>query len=442
MKRRSYLCIAVAALALTMLLASCANENPHDSNTTPIAGTSPAADTTPAATDTVTDAPTVLSVVADSATEFTILRPEKAGSNVISAAVNLRKAIEERTGATLNIVTDWVRPGTEADQSKPEIIIGACERDVSVGLYDSLEPRSFIIQVSGNKLIICGQTEKLTLQAVDYFIENYVNSSFATATSLSLPLDLNDHRDNVKFDMTQLINKNDSYTTTYEKLFDINNVDGYKIMQGGCTDGRYLYMAMENQTFPEGSHHSYIYKYDIATMKQVARSEALPLDHSNDICYNPDTGLLVVVHNAPNRNKISFVDPDTLTVTETRIIGFEIFAISYCQERQQYVIGLSHGQNFAILDTDFKRVFLCTVNSTGYTTQGMECDNDFIYFVQYNQNVIMIYDWEGNLVKRVDMTLTGVEPENICLVDDTFYIGCNNSKWTGGIVYSLKIVKQ
>ena len=72
----------------------------------------------------------------------------------------------------------------------------------------------------------------------------------------------------------------------------------------------------------------------------------------------------------------------------------------------------------------------------------MECDNDFIYFVQYNQNVIMIYDWEGNLVKRVDMTLTGVEPENICLVDDTFYIGCNNSKWTGGIVYSLKIVKQ
>ena len=199
---------------------------------------------------------------------------------------------------------------------------------------------------------------------------------------------------------------------------------------------------MNNQSFPEGSHMSYIYKYDVNTWELVARSEALPLDHSNDICYNPDTHELIVVHNAPNRNTISIIDPDTLTVKEKVKIKYQIFSMAYNQSRQQYVIGLSGGQNFALLDTDFKAVKTYSVNSTGYTTQGVECDNDFIYFVQYNQNVIMIYDWAGKLVTRVDMTLVGLEPENICLIEGEFIIGCNNANWTGGEVYSLEIIKK
>ena len=116
--------------------------------------------------------------------------------------------------------------------------------------------------------------------------------------------------------------------------------------------------------------------------------------------------------------------------------------MAYNQSRQQYVIGLSGGQNFALLDTEFKAVKTYTVNSTGYTTQGVECDNDFIYFVQYNQNVIMIYDWNGKLVTRVDMTLLGVEPENISLIEGEFIIGCNDAKWSGGEVYQLEIIKK
>jgi hypothetical protein len=199
---------------------------------------------------------------------------------------------------------------------------------------------------------------------------------------------------------------------------------------------------MNNQSFPEGSHQSYIYKYDVNTWELVSRSEGLPLDHSNDICYNPDTHELIVVHNAPNRNIISILDPDTLTVKEKVKIKYQIFSMAYNQSRQQYVIGLSGGQNFAILDTEFKSVKNCAVNSTGYTTQGVECDNDFIYFVQYNQNVIMIYDWNGKLVTRVDMTLLGVEPENISLIEGEFIIGCNDANWSGGEVYQLEIIKK
>ena len=430
--------LAAGMLATTLVSCARSEDEPKDT-TTPLAAESTLETTTGTPE---TEAPTTLDIVANGKTDFVILRPDKAGELVVSAAVKMRQAISARTGVDVGIVTDWIRRGETADQTKAEIIIGACARDVTSGLADELEDRSFVITVEGNKLVICGKTEKLTLQGVEYFIEHYLTDDYATSSSLSLPLTLTDTQTNVKFDMTQLINPTDSYTTTQTKLFDIANVDGYKIMQGGCTDGKYLYMAMENQSFASDNHHSYIYKYDLATMKEVARSEALQLDHSNDICYNPDTGLLVVVHNAPKRNKISFVDPETLTVTDTKIIGFEIFSISYCQERRQYVIGLSHGQNFAILDTEFKRVKLCTVSSTGYTTQGMECDNDFIYFIQYNKNVVVIYDWNGKRITIVDVTIPSGEPENICLVDDVFYVGCNNAKWTGGVVYEMRIAKD
>lgn len=237
--------------------------------------------------------------------------------------------------------------------------------------------------------------------------------------------------------MTNLINSEDQYTTAQRRVIEIDSQDGHKIMQGGCTDGQYLYMALVK----DGTY-AHIYKYDLKDYSFVMRSESLPLDHCNDICYNSDTGKLIVAHNAPNRTKISIVDPDTLTVEEVKTLPCSIFSISYCPERQQYAVGLSGGQNFALLNANFKVVKSYAVQSTGYTTQGMECDEDFIYFVQYKQNVIMIYNWSGKLVNRIDLTFTGLEPENICLVDDTFYIGFNNPTWNGGYVYELTVSKK
>ena len=40
------------------------------------------------------------------------------------------------------------------------------------------------------------------------------------------------------------------------------------------------------------------------------------------------------------------------------------------------------------------------------------------------------------------MTLLGVEPENISLIEGEFIIGCNDAKWSGGEVYQLEIVKK
>lgn len=425
------------------MLSSCSNSQNDD-----IPDNTPSSDTATTTDAQTTEAPgpdysDKLVIVLDGKTQYSIIRAENAQDRVVKAGSALHTGISEAIGIKLTLVSDWVKDPTTIDQSAPEILIGETNRTASIGVADTLEPRTFIIKAVGDQIIITGTSDKLTSRAVDYFVSKYVNNpEYLQNGNLMLPRNLYDIQGPFDFEMTDLINKDDEYTPTYKKLFDIKNVDGYRIMQGGCTDGKYCYFAMENQTFPEGSHMSYIYKYDVNTRELVSRSEALPLDHSNDICYNPDTHELIVVHNAPNRNIISILDPDTLTVKEKVKLKYQIFSMAYNQSRQQYVIGLSGGQNFALLDTNFKSVKNYAVNSTGYTTQGVECDNDFIYFVQYNQNVIMIYDWAGKLVKRVDMTLLGIEPENISLIEGEFIIGCNNASWTGGEVYSLEIVKK
>lgn len=125
---------------------------------------------------------------------------------------------------------------------------------------------------------------------------------------------------------------------------------------------------------------------------------------------NTKTNQLVVVHNNPYRNKLSFVDPETLEITDSRTIEHKIFSIAYNEKRGSYVAGLSGGQSFAILDNNFNKTsgpFTPTDYTTGYVTQGLASSNDFIFFALYIENIITVYDWDGNFVALIDLTLGG-----------------------------------
>jgi hypothetical protein len=228
------------------------------------------------------------------------------------------------------------------------------------------------------------------------------------------------------------------YTLKTATLFAEIAKDGnYKVMQGAATDGTYLYYCIENQAL--AAHESYIYKIEIATGKVVKRSKSLQLDHSNDMTYNPVRGQLVVVHNAPNRKLVSFVDATTLEKIETINIGREIFCMAYNEKRDQYVIGLSGGQSFCVVDSNFEFVReYAPVPSTGYTTQGMTCDDNFLYFAQSGANVVVVYDWDGYQVAIVPIEFTNIETENICIVGNDMYIGFYRSG-NGGLVYKTKL---
>lgn len=217
------------------------------------------------------------------------------------------------------------------------------------------------------------------------------------------------------------LNATDAFSAKVKRVMTIMPPSDYAthrycVQQGAATDGTYAYFVLENQDQGLGS----IWKVSLADWRVVDCAFELPIDHGNDMTYNPNTGLLVVVHNKPNYDTISMVDPQTLTVVDSRVLPYRMYGIAYSAERDQYAIGLSGSYDMVILDGEFNEVARYSGVDSGLVRQGMDCDENFIYFAQNSEddlvNVIMAYDWSGQFV-------TQVKVKNMQEIEAMFHVG-------------------
>ena len=163
-------CFILALIILTMTLAGC---QPAD---VPSADTSAVEDVAE-----TTEADSLVRIVADGASDYMVLRADRAPDTEVDAAVALRKAIDETYGIRMRI-------GNEID-AQPELAIivgnvnygGAAEIAATLGYYD------YIITFSGEHLVICGGSPEATQTAVGVFIDKYLSKDSAT---LAVPKDL------------------------------------------------------------------------------------------------------------------------------------------------------------------------------------------------------------------------------------------------------------
>ncbi len=212
----------------------------------------------------------------------------------------------------------------------------------------------------------------------------------------------------------------------------------YKVQQGSCTDGKYGYFVLESQK----DYQCAIFKVDLETWTVVDKKYNINIDHGNDLTYNAKRGQIVAIHNKPNNQLLSFIDPETLEVVETIKLDMRMYAIGYCEARDQYVVGLSGGFQHVILDAEFNVLDFVMGVDTGLVRQGVDCDEKYIYFPQCAENnsvnQIVVYDWEGNHVNTVKVSAFQ-EIESMFHVDDTTYIAFNAS---GGYIYraAMKVV--
>lgn len=233
---------------------------------------------------------------------------------------------------------------------------------------------------------------------------------------------------------------------TLEKFMKITCPSDMTAGQGGYTNGKYFFQGFvqSDTASDEANNVDCVARIDMETGEVELESERLQLNHCNDITYNEKLGYLVVVHNNPNRNCISFIEPENLTYVKTIALDYYIWSIDYNPTTDKYVVGLSGGQTFRILDSEFHavgEVFTPNKVTKSSTTQGVASDDDFIYFVYYNPNIIGIYDWDGNFVTTITLDKIAVglyEPENISVIGDTIYIGCYNKASGNTDVFTLK----
>ena len=220
------------------------------------------------------------------------------------------------------------------------------------------------------------------------------------------------------------------------EYFQLTSIGNYAVMQGGCTDGTYMYLVLENQT----NEMDIVFKVDMSTWEVVAQSEPLALDHANGMTYNPKLDRLIVAHNSNYPKDISFLDPDTLTITDRKTIGLSIYGIAYHEERDLYVVGISNKRDFAILDSDFKELGYFDGHEVGLTNQSLGCDDNYIFIgntgVTANPGVelVKIYDWSGEYkgIFRIDSVS---EHEAIICNDGIYYVTFFTGN--GGRVYQI-----
>lgn len=122
-----------------------------------------------------------LTIVSEGESEYIILRSKNADSTERQAALDLRNAIEEKCGVTLEIVDD-----SQASDKKA-ICVGVVNRQAVSDIAGNLGYNDYVISVSGADLVLCGGCPEKTKEAVDRFINDYLSEE---KTTLDIPAEL------------------------------------------------------------------------------------------------------------------------------------------------------------------------------------------------------------------------------------------------------------
>ena len=113
---------------------------------------------------------------------YVIVYPNNADASLIAKAEKLAAAINEACGLTIPIISE-----SSAGSSSKRIYAGNSYRigsDISVKLEKEDAEDAFILDFTKGDVAIFGKSKKSTERAIEYFIENYVNTSSGGIISL------------------------------------------------------------------------------------------------------------------------------------------------------------------------------------------------------------------------------------------------------------------
>lgn len=179
MKARIKLSLLLALVLL--LLASSCNKTPGVTDDESVTSSS---DTTTSETQ-----PQGFAIVAGGSSKVRVVRPDMASEAVVNAMVDLCSAIRNITGVAPDVSNDWLSSGEEYDSESPEILIGRTGYGETASALSDVSG-GYVIKISGNKLIVAGDSEGATQRAVLEFID-LLPDFLTDSGDLIIPYDIN-----------------------------------------------------------------------------------------------------------------------------------------------------------------------------------------------------------------------------------------------------------
>lgn len=227
-------------------------------------------------------------------------------------------------------------------------------------------------------------------------------------------------------------------TLTQTSVVSIEKIGGCRVMEGGCTDGKYIYVSLLDPEIEEDPV-SCILKIDPSSGETVKSAENLHIDHANDMTFNSSTGEIIICNNMPHRNIISFMDPESLEIKRNITIDTEIFSIEYIPSENCYYCGIANSYNYSKFNADFEILENYTGIDNGFTRQSMTLYGTDTYHLYYKKNCIYRYDSSGRCTGTMDLPVQQNEAENLFFINDVLYVSYNIlGAANGGEIYKVE----
>ena len=223
---------------------------------------------------------------------------------------------------------------------------------------------------------------------------------------------------------------------------------GYAVAQGAATDGKgYAYYLMASSSTQKGR----VLKVRMSDGATVGTGPVIETHHGNGMTYDSARGKLVACGYGSYRHQLTFIDPDSLTITSQEKITYPntdmeaykngyyangIAAIAYVRLDNDFGVYVarvrgdvnSNAKNdIMVIDAKSLKMigYIRTKVSADYpeTYQSMDADAKYVYFLvspggKNKNNVILCLDWNSENLLPV------INGEDTC-VKNMWY--CNNS---------------
>ena len=120
-----------------------------------------------------------IELTADILAQYTIRRPESVkGESIdvtISAAKKLRDTIKNDMGIDISLQDDWYKTSEGLPETAKEILVGKTNRVETTNTLAVIKAKDYAIAFENERIVITAGTDNGVADAVDYFIEKYVD---------------------------------------------------------------------------------------------------------------------------------------------------------------------------------------------------------------------------------------------------------------------------
>ena len=341
-------------------------------------------------------------------------------------------ALKDLTGVELASYSATEKSGTL------EILIGRTERpETAEALKELGGKQGYVIKPVGEKLVIAGINDTWTALALHEFQKKVLKvSAYLAGNSLTIPRSLVFKEAYAEGQLiARLLQRGYTFTLRPTLVMNCPGENNMTIAQGAASDGQFFYFV--NRTSDESS--SIVYKYDMATLSQVAKSATFYAGHCNDMTYDAAKKRLVIAHGQSEGKILTPVSAQDLAVQTDITIKVGSGAITYNDFKGGYAISQG-GSTFYVTDRDLNVTLSKSRTDvhTGYTAQGMGSDDFYVYFPMSGSkdNALVTYDWEGKFIRILSIPLT-LESESMFYAAGNYYVNFYLGSRKGAGLYRI-----